>query len=124
MGRRIVSVKKPGQPGTKKYLDQFGEKLRAVRYIYDEDAASKQITIELVQDVQYWSPELSRLRPDDFVGVPIRKDEVELRAKVKKAGAYWDPYDKLWFVRYKELGPLGLRQRPLTIKEEPAHYAT
>jgi hypothetical protein len=36
MGARIVSVKKPGQRGTKKYVAQYGDKLRVVRYIYDE----------------------------------------------------------------------------------------
>ena len=36
-----------GQPGTHKWIKQYGQKLIAVRYKYDQENKQKMITVEL-----------------------------------------------------------------------------
>ena len=43
---------KPGDPGTKKYLNKYGEELLSVRYIIDKDKKEKITTVELAENVK------------------------------------------------------------------------
>jgi hypothetical protein len=37
----------PGEPGSKKWIDKYGDDLICVRYKYDSDKNKKMITVEL-----------------------------------------------------------------------------
>ncbi len=46
----------PGQKGTKKFLDHYGEKLICVRYRYDEQQRKRVTTVELIVEESAWTP--------------------------------------------------------------------
>lgn len=45
---RIRSTVQPGQPGAKKLLPQYGDRLVCVRYRYDEQRKKRFKTVELI----------------------------------------------------------------------------
>lgn len=47
---------KPGQRGTKKLLNQYGEQLVCVRYRYDAERKKRFKTVELIVDEIDWEP--------------------------------------------------------------------
>jgi len=49
---------RPGQPGTKKLVDQCGDKLFYVRYRYDARYGKRYKTIELIVGEADWVPPL------------------------------------------------------------------
>ena len=116
---KVISVRKPGEKGTKKLLAQYGEALVCVRYVEDLLTGERFKTAELAVEENGWSPELN---PELIVGVKIALHEKELRKKVKEAGGCWDPYDRVWLIRYKDLKPLGLEHRGYSIREDEVEY--
>ena len=116
---KVISVRKPGENGTKKLLAQYGESLVCVRYVEDLLTGERFKTVELAVEENGWSPKLT---PDLIVGVKVALHEKELRKRVKDAGGCWDPYDRVWLVKYKDLEPLGLEHRNFTVREEEAEY--
>ncbi len=47
---------KPGEDGTKKLLEIYGDKLVRVRYRYDAEKKLRYKTVELIVDVAEWEP--------------------------------------------------------------------
>ncbi|MGM0418690.1 MAG: hypothetical protein ACQEQS_08210 [Thermodesulfobacteriota bacterium] len=47
---------KPGQRGTKRLSEKYGEQLVCVRYRYDDATKKRYKTVELIVDVAEWSP--------------------------------------------------------------------
>jgi hypothetical protein len=117
---KVLAVRKPGQKGTKKLQAKYGSRLRCVRYLYDRVTGEHLKTVELVQLIAPYEP--AELHPEEIVGVKIAFHEIELREKVKRKGGRWDNYDKLWILRYKDIESLGLENRQICIREEPAQY--
>jgi hypothetical protein len=100
-------VLKPGQRGTKKLVEVFGEHLLCVRYRYDWRRRKRLKTVELVVGESKWQPTLGYMH----VGVRLGYEEEELRAKVKAAGAYWRKDEKLWEMPHETATRLGLWKR-------------
>jgi hypothetical protein len=89
---------KPGQDGTKRLVDLYGDKLVCVRYRYDEARGMKVKTVEIIVDEKpLWAP---RFKDDDLVPLHIAYDETELRQQLRAMRARWDAERKLWYVRY------------------------
>lgn len=122
--KRTVSVRHPGQPGTKKLLAQYGDRLRSLRYFYDREQCKKGRAVEILLSEEDWVPPPVILKPGTWVGVPIGYYEEDIRAQIKACGGRWDARLKLWFVKYKEIEKLGLARRPITIKESEEPYRT
>jgi hypothetical protein len=120
--KRYVSTRKPGQPGTKALVARYGERFRSLRYVYDREARRKYREIILLDSGEPWDPGPPDPGPEDEVGVAIALDETELRKRVAAAGGRWDRRDKLWYIHYGKVRPLGLANRTLVVKEEPAPY--
>jgi len=116
---KVISVKKPGENGTKKLLAKYGESLVCVRYVEDLLTGERFKTVELVVEENGWFPELV---PGLIVGIKVALHEKELRQKVKDAGGCWDPYDRVWLIEYKKIKALGLEHRNFTVREEEAEY--
>jgi len=117
---KVLAVRRPGQKGTKTLVKKYGSRLRCVRYVYDKLTDQPFKTVELIEVGSSWIP--SDLPPYELVGVHIGLHEVELRAKVRRAGGRWDHYDRVWIVRYKDLEALGMKDRSIMIREIPAKY--
>lgn len=74
---------RPGQPGTRKLVERYGERLLRVRYLYDSASGRRLKTVELVVESVPWTPRhrRPRRRDDDIVYVRIAYEETELRAR-------------------------------------------
>ena len=99
-----------GQPGTKKMVEIYGDKLVCVRYRYDSDKRIKYKTAEIIIEKGFWDPE-SRLEKQRKVEIKVRYSEGDIRTKVKAAGGIWNTEKKVWELEYKQVKKLGLIER-------------
>lgn len=105
---RVRQTLRPGQRGTRRYTDRFGDRLVCVRYRYDAQTRRRVTTVEVVVDEADWTP---RLRPEDVVGVRVVWGEAELARRVKRAGGVWDGHRKVWQLPFAEVQRLGVEDR-------------
>lgn len=104
---------KPGQRGTKRLVEQFGDALLCVRYRYDEGRGVRLKTVEIVVEEKPCRSG-ARLRDEDVVSLLVTFAEKGLRERLKGAGGRWDPEQKLWRVRYGSIrGDAELEERIL-----------
>ncbi len=117
---RSLPVKKkpaPGSRDTKRFLDQFGERLVCVRYRYDETNTRRYTTVELIVEEKELLGGYSNLLqpwhqyPSTMVSVHLGYDEVSLRGQIKQAGEKWDSQTKLWRIPYHKAMAIGLSNR-------------
>jgi len=101
----------PGQPGTKKWVAQYGENLVCVRYRYDRERKSRFVTVELIVAQHPWQFNAKRIPRNKRVSVRIGYAESQLRRVVKAAGGRWNPEKKAWEMRYGDVRDLGLTDR-------------
>lgn len=103
---------RPGQNGTKKLREKYGERLLAVRYRYDPARGVRLKTVEIIEEVLPWSRAMPYGRdPEDLVFVRIDYAETRLREQVKAVGGIWKPERKLWRVPLSAVYGLGLELR-------------
>lgn len=104
---------KPGQNGTKRLLEKYGESLLCVRYRFDEKRGVRLKTVEIVVEEKPSKPGF-RYRDEDMVSVIAAFTEKALREKLKSIGARWNPEVKLWRVPYGSIrGNAELEERIL-----------
>ena len=106
-------TRRPGQPGTKKYTERYGDRLLCVRYLYDAGAGRRHKTIELIVDTVPWQPRIraSRRRDEEMIVVRIAYSETDLRERAKRLGAIWRPQQRLWEMRWLDAKRLGIADR-------------
>jgi hypothetical protein len=104
---------RPGQNGTKKLLERYGDRLVRVRYLYDAATGRRLKTVELVVDSIPWAPRnrQPRRRDDEIVAVRIAFQETDLRARAMRLGALWRPAQRLWEMRWIDAKRLGIADR-------------
>lgn len=109
---------RPGQSGTKKLLERFGERLVRVRYLYDEKNGRRLKTVGLIVDSVQWRPRQRSLRrrDDEIVAVRIAWAETELRERAKRLGALWRPKHKVWEITWGDAKRLGISDRVAQIE--------
>ena len=88
---------KPGQKGTKRLVEKYGESLLCVRYRYDETRGVRLKTVEIIVEEKPWQPPFC-FKDGDIVPITVAFDETELRARLQKMRAKWDPNLKIWLV--------------------------
>lgn len=93
---------KPGQKGTKRLLEQYGDKLLCVRYRYDEKRQMRIKTVELIVSETPCTPPLP-YSDHDMVNVIVPYTNTELRNKLKAAGGRWNPNKKIWQVIFRAI---------------------
>ncbi len=99
---------KPGQPGTKQLLEQYGAQLVCVRYRYDAQRRKRLKTVELVVAESEWVPPKHRFAPDEIVWVRIGFVERVQQQRLRAAGGKWDDRRCVWQLRYDAAVKLGL----------------
>jgi hypothetical protein len=57
---------RPGQNGTKKLVERYGERLVRVRYLYDPQARRRLKTVELIVESVAWHPRSRHPRRRDL----------------------------------------------------------
>ncbi len=111
MDKKISRTLLPGQPGTKKLLDKFGEKLVCVRYKYDPKRNMKLKTVEIIVEESPWEMDTERIPPNKILCLKIGIRETYLRNLVKAAGGKWNRPKEAWELCYKQIVELGLTER-------------
>ena len=112
---QVKLVLKPGQHGTRKWIEKYGDKLVSVRYRYDADNRKRYKTVEIIVEETTWIPseiipKITR-SPSDKVGIQVAGYEIDIRRQVKQAGGIWRPRQKLWELSYSDTIALGLKSR-------------
>ena len=111
-------VLKPGQHGTLKWSEKYGNKLVAVRYRYDRNQGKRYKTIEIIVEETEWIPEVfnqgTAINPTDKLGIRVEGYEKSIREKVKQAGGICRPRPQLWELSYRQILLLGLEDRIVT----------
>ena len=99
---------KPGQEGTKRLVEKYGDALVCIRFRYDVKNGKRLKTVELIEEATDWAPPPSRYASEDIVPLRISASDIRLRTMVKVAGGRWKPEEQLWFVKYGTIagGPL------------------
>jgi hypothetical protein len=108
---RRIQVVRPGAPGTKRLLAQYGDRLVCVRYIYDSETGRRFKTAEIILEEAAWTPERARIAPDQLVGIRVDYEELALRETVKRAGGKWDRALQVWVLPYRKAQELHLNAR-------------
>jgi hypothetical protein len=85
---------KPGQKGSKRLVEQYGDKLLCVRYRYDENRKVRMKTVEIIVEERSWQPPF-RFRDDDLAPVAVEYGETALREKLRRLRATWEPQAKV-----------------------------
>jgi len=93
-------ILKPGQRGTKRLTDKYGDDLVCVRFRYDAITKQRLKTVELIIEKTDWEPPPEKFTADTLVAVKVEGYETDLRKLIKDAGGKWKPEQKLWHVRY------------------------
>jgi len=101
----------PGDPGSKKWQNIYGDKLLCVRYKYDIQNKKRITTIELIADEQEWQPKPTYIPKNKIVKLQINYGEVDLARKVKSMGGSWNREKKVWELAYGYVQTLGLTKR-------------
>lgn len=106
-------TRRPGQAGTRKFVERYGERLVRVRYLYDLDKGCSHKTIELIVETVPWQPGMrrARWRDEEMIAVRIGYEEADLRERAKPLGAIWRPQQKLWEMRWLDAKRLGIAGR-------------
>jgi len=97
----------PGQKGTKKFLDRYGEHLVCVRYRYDEQRRKRFTTVEIIVEESGWSPP----EKPEIVGLRVEFQETDLQRRVRQAGGKWNSAKRVWEIHYDQAVALGLKKR-------------
>jgi hypothetical protein len=64
-------ILKPGQKGTKRLTDKYGDALVCVRYRYDAESRQRLKTVELIVERSDWIPPPPRYAADSLVSLRI-----------------------------------------------------
>lgn len=103
----ISKTLQPGEMGTKRFLNEYGNQLVCVRYRLDKQQQKRYTTIEIIVDERPYI----RQKPALIVLVKIHYDETELREQARIVGAKWKPEEKAWEMEYEMAKKLGLKKR-------------
>jgi hypothetical protein len=91
---------KPGQRGTKKLLDQYGDALVCVRYRYYREKRKQFKTIEIIVSESDWIPPAPKYADSDLVALHIGYEEKSAQERARSLGGHWDRQQKVWLIRY------------------------
>lgn len=100
---------KPGQKGSKRLVEQYGDALLCIRYRYDEKRGVHLKTVEIVVEEKTANP--IHFKDSDIVSVSVGFEEMELRERLRSLRARWDTQAKLWFVPYRLIRGTDLETR-------------
>ncbi len=99
---------KPGQPGTKRLVVQYGERLLSVRYRYDAVQRKRFKTVELIIEESHWLPPI---RPEQMVAVRIDNQDQLLKRRILAVRGVWNGNVKVWTLPYAKVLELGLKDQ-------------
>ena len=111
---------RPGQPGTRKLVEEYGARVVCVRYRYDDAEKKRYKTVELIVEEVDWVPRPRRLAATDMVHLQLRYSEAAIRASVKLLGGTWHPQTRTWRIAYGAAVALRLTDRIVSPPAAPS----
>lgn len=111
----------PGQKGTKKLLQQYGDQLICVRYRYNSEVKKRYKTVELIIEESPWIPDNGSAvsskvsETSKSVAVRIGYKETDLRSRIKSAGGKWRQQERVWMLPYRKVVEFGLEKRIVSL---------
>ena len=103
----VSKTLQPGEMGTKRFLNQYGNQLICVRYRTDKQQKKRYTTVELIIEEKPYI----RQKPEVIVWLKIHYNETELRKQAQTYNAKWIPEEKIWQMSYDAAKKLGLKNR-------------
>lgn len=91
---------KPGDKGTKRLHQKYGDALVCVRYRYDAHAGKQIKTVELIVSESEWSPPPGKFPPGTLVHLTIGFNEKTLQEQARSLGGRWNREKRLWIIPY------------------------
>jgi len=108
----------PCQPGSKKYLEEYGNRFVCIRYRYDTESGKRTKTIELLLDQDAFQQKRAWIPKNKIMLVRVEYGEIEVARLVKSAGGRWNREKRGWELPYEQVKALGLQNR--IIKDKSA----
>lgn len=105
---------RPGQPGTRKLVEEYGERVVCVRYRYDAKNHKRYKTVELIVEEVDWIPHPRRPAVTDIVHIRLDYKEHTLRDSVKLLGGTWHAATRTWRLAYGAAVALRITDRITT----------
>lgn len=93
-------ILKPGQKGTKRLVEKYGNALFCVRYRYDAEAHKQYKTVEIIVSETEWTPPPARYPDGALVPLKIGIKETALQEQVRAVGGRWNKPHQVWLVPY------------------------
>ena len=91
---------KPGQKGTKRLVDRYGDALICVLYRYDAKPNRQYKTVEIIVSESEWTPPPAKYPDGALVPLKIGINETSLQSQVRAVGGRWNKQQQVWFVPY------------------------
>lgn len=110
---KIEKKLKPGQPGTRKWVERFGEDLICIRYCIDKKNGQRLTTAEIIINKKPENKLKKRIPSNKIMQLKIDFSEKDLRKIIKLAGGKWNSEKKVWELSYREILALGLEEKIL-----------
>ncbi|WP_288130001.1 hypothetical protein [Microbulbifer sp.] len=112
----VIKTFKPGDDGTKRYSEKYGQQLCAVRYRRSPCKKTVYTTVEIIVSERDAYRRNERIAPQrnldkKWVALKIAFEEVHLRNEVRRIGGRWSKTAQAWVVnrRLAESADLGHR---------------
>ncbi len=124
MRRRVPSTEirktmRPGEPGTRRHLRDWGDRLVCVRHRVDPDKGMRFTTIEIVASSTRVVRPKREPHPEALVYARVGRDEWELERRLRTTkSASFDPVLDVWRMRYESAVKLRLKRRLLFRRPE------
>ena len=116
----VIKTLSAGAPGTRRYQRKYGDDLVCVRYRTDKAGRRRLTTVEIIVEQTPLSSPRHRVAmasrtpaPGDGQRLLVRIgfEEEQLRERIKQAGGWWLPKEKLWRLPRATVQALKLESR-------------
>jgi hypothetical protein len=115
---------RPGQPGTRKLVEEYGTRVICVRYRYDQATKKRFKTVELIVEEVEWIPRPRPRAATDMVHIRVDYPEQAIRNSVKLLGGTWHAPTRTWRIAYGATVVLRLTDRIVQVDEVPLPLST
>ena len=113
----VIKTLNAGSSGTKRYQKQYGTNLVCVRYRKDKAGNRRLTTVEVIVDDTPLQPPRRKTSKTAAIGnsqpvlLRIGYEEEGLRERIKQAGGWWLPKERLWRLPFGAVEALKLQSR-------------
>lgn len=110
----VIKTLKPGQNGTKRFVERYGQDLLNVRYRDDPERSLRYTTVELIVERKaiLKPPTVTPVKQcAALVQLHIYDWEKDLQQRIKQAGGRWSPKLRAWLLDKESVMALRLEDR-------------